>query len=536
MNNKKNNKFRPLVFWPPFLILFVILVIGFTSQETFVNVMNAAKGWLWGNFKWLFVGYGLAAVIVCVYAYCSKFGDVIIGGKDAKPFLNKFNWFAISLCTTIAAGLMFWGAAEPIYLMNETAPYFQLEPNSPQSAVFAMSQMFLHWGITPYAIYALAATLFAYVYYNMKKPFSLGSCLSPLMGDRSTRGRFADFIDALCIFVLCAGMIGSLSTGAFSIAGGVSNVTGIPNNSVMMILIMTAIIITFTISASSGLMRGIKWLSSFNVYIFAFLIVSVFILGRPTFILNFACESFGNFLDGFFFRNLFTDSMDLGNSSWSALGNMKVGYWASYLAWAPVTALFLGKLAKGYKIKDCIFINLFVPTIFSMIWIAIFGGTSISMHLENSFIPLLESKGAEAIVYKIFDILPFKTFFIVVFVIATFISFVTAADSNTNAIASVCTKGLSDGKAEAPIYLKIIWGAVIGSMAAIMAIFTGVGGAKIVASIGGFPSLFLQIASCVAFVMIIRNSKRFDLCEQEGMIESSSVKIDKGSSVTNIAE
>lgn len=99
-------------------------------------------------------------------------------------------------------------------------------------------------------------------------------------------------------------------------------------------------------------------------------------------------------MDSFFMRNLFTDSMNLGNSSWSSLGNMKVGYWASYLAWAPVTALFLGKLARGYKIRDCIIINLFVPTVFSMIWVSIFGGTAIHMHMQESLIPLLETSGA----------------------------------------------------------------------------------------------------------------------------------------------
>lgn len=198
----------------------------------------------------------------------------------------------------------------------------------------------------------------------MKKPFSLGACISPLLGERATKGRLADIIDALCIFILCAGMSGSLSTGAFSVAGGISNITGIPTNGIMLIIVMAAIILVYTISASSGIMKGIKWLSSFNVYIFSFLILFIFLFGPTKFILNFGVESVGELMDSFFMRNLFTDSMNLGNSSWSSLGNMKVGYWASYLAWAPVTALFLGKLARGYKIRDCIIINLFVPTVF----------------------------------------------------------------------------------------------------------------------------------------------------------------------------
>ena len=97
-----------------------------------------------------------------------------------------------------------------------------------------------------------------------------------------------------------------------------------------------------------------------------------------------------------------------------------------------------------------------------------------------------------------------------VFVLATFISFVTAADSNTNAIASVCTSGMSEEQMEAPVSMKILWGVIIGAMAAVMAGFTGVGGAKTLASIGGFPSMFLQMASCAALIKIMRNPGKYD--------------------------
>ena len=149
---KRKSRLRGWVFWPPFLVLLMVLILGFVSQDAFLKVVNGVKDWIWGNFKWLFSGYGLAAVGVCFYACFSKFGNTVIGGKDAKPILGKFNWFAISLCTTIAAGLMFWAAAEPLYLMSDPSPFFDIEPNSPQAAVFAMAQMYLHWGITPLSL------------------------------------------------------------------------------------------------------------------------------------------------------------------------------------------------------------------------------------------------------------------------------------------------------------------------------------------------------------------------------------------------
>ena len=133
----------------------------------------------------------------------SPIAQVKIGGKKAKPLLSKWRWFTITLCTTIAIGILFWGTAEPIYHLHAPPVGLGITPNSTEAAIFSLSTMFLHWTFTPYGIYTLASLMFALVYYNLKQPFNLGSLLYPLIGDRA-HGKLSKVIDAICLYALVA--------------------------------------------------------------------------------------------------------------------------------------------------------------------------------------------------------------------------------------------------------------------------------------------------------------------------------------------
>jgi choline-glycine betaine transporter len=82
-------------------------------------------------------------VLVVIGVFFSPLGRVKIGGEDARPLLSRFNWFAVVLCTTIAVGIIFWSAAEPIYHLTQPPESFDIRPNSAQAELFTMSALFL---------------------------------------------------------------------------------------------------------------------------------------------------------------------------------------------------------------------------------------------------------------------------------------------------------------------------------------------------------------------------------------------------------
>ena len=152
----ENSKIRIMTFFPPFIILVAFLVLSLVDQETFLGIINNINNWIIKNLGWAASILALAIVIVAVVAMFSKFGDVRIGGEDAKPELSNFSWFTIALTTTMAAGVLFWGPGEPIahYAYPPTELY-GVEPSTSGSLKFAMETMFLHWTIVPYCMYTV---------------------------------------------------------------------------------------------------------------------------------------------------------------------------------------------------------------------------------------------------------------------------------------------------------------------------------------------------------------------------------------------
>ena len=292
--------------------------------------------------------------------------------------LSFRNWFAITLTTTIAAGITFWGIAEPIYHLTTPPDSLGLEPNSPQAAIFSMSTMYLHWTITPYAIYCIPALMFAFAYYNMKRPFSLGSTLAPLFGDK-VDGKLGKTIDAVCLYTLALGMASAMGTSILNISGGVNYLTGMESSPLLWGVIAAVVMVTFIISASTGLMKGIRILSDINFKLFLFIIVFMFVVGPTAFLLNLGTESFGNYLTNFFDKSLFTGAA--GGDQWPQWWT--TFYWANWFSWAAITALFLGRIAYGQTVRAVILVNFVLPAVFSGIWMTIFSGTSIYLQLND---------------------------------------------------------------------------------------------------------------------------------------------------------
>jgi glycine betaine transporter len=493
------------VFWIPFLFLTASAIYSLIDVENFLYLTKTANDWILNYFGWLFSLSTLFFLGIVVTIYFSPLGKVRIGGKDASPILNKWRWFSITLCTTIATGILFWGAAEPIYHLHAPPVGLGIEPNSVNAAKFSLSTMFLHWTFTPYGIYTLAGLTFALVYYNLKQPFSLGSLLYPLIG-KSAYGAIGSTIDAVCLFSLVAGMAASLGSGILTIAGGLNLFTDLATTPFLLAIIALVVVCTFIISAGTGLMKGIRILSDLNIKLFFGLCAFVFFFGPTSFILKFGVESFGDYLQHFFERSLYTGAS--ANDNWA--NSWTIFYWANWLAWTPITALFLGRLAVGYTVKDFIRINLLYPSLFSCFWMMIFSGSAIYYDFiaENgSLNAVLQAGGAENVIYALFAKLPFTTVISGIFLFIAFLSYVTAADSNTTAMGGISATGISPSNPEPPLWIKIAWGATVGIIAWVMVAFAGIDGIKMASNLGGFPALFLILAVAFSLIKLAQQHK-----------------------------
>lgn len=483
------------------------LVYSLVDFADFFNFAKAANDWILSQFGWLFSLASFAAVILLGWVCISPLGRIRIGGPDARPIISRWNWFAITLCTTVAIGILFWGAAEPMFHVNDPPAFSGAAPHSEAAARFALSTMFLHWTITPYALYSVPALAFALAYFNLGRPYSLSGPLSLVFG-RIATGRAGALIDAVGLYALVAGVAASLGVGVMTISGGIERVTGAPDTAWLRFFVTAAIVGVFVASSISGIQRGIRILSDINVKFF-FALAFFLLLAGPTFsILGLGLQAIGEYVADFVPASLALGAR--ADSPW--MKDWTIFYFANWLAWAPITAMFLGRISVGYTVREFLVFNLAAPAAFSAFWMTVFGGAAIRIDaLENGALSqALEARGANAVVYALFDAFPMAPFIIAMFVVLTFISFVTAMDSNTHSIASICMKkSRSEEDAQKLGFpIKIFWGALVGAVAWVMTSTTGIEGVRMLSNLGGAPGLAILI--CMGLAIIIMRVRWLD--------------------------
>lgn len=507
MQQSNIGKINKWVFYPPLLLILGTVIFSQVNHELFMEVIGIANAWVLDKFGWLFTWSSFVFILLLAITYFSPLAKIKIGGEKAEPLLSKWKWFAISICTTIATGILFWGCAEPLYHYATPPKGLGIAENSAESLEFAMSTMYMHWSFTPYGIYCITGLVFALVYYNLKKPFRMSSLLYPIT-QKDGRNLQNNILDVICLYALVLGMSASLGSGILSLLGGLEHLFGMEKTNALMGIVGILIIASFIVSAVTGLQKGIKWLSNFNIIAFIFIAIYVFTLGYPMETLSMGAIGIKDYIIDFIPR-----STNLGSSlddEW--LNSWSIFYWANWFAWAPIASLFLGRISRGYTVRDYIHFNLIIPSIFAIIWMTITSGITLHLNeiLDNGLYELMTKNGEESVIYEVFSHLHFGKALSIFTLCIIFLSYVTAADSNISAMSSISSSNSQENDGEAPTFIKIIWGLVIGGLAYIMLSTNGINGIRILSVLGGFPALFIIILAAISLIRMLLNRKMLE--------------------------
>jgi choline-glycine betaine transporter len=507
-------KIRWVVFLPPWIIAIAISILNLTNYNAFIAVMNATVGWILKYFSWLFSLTTCMVLALVGIAYFSPIKNVRFGGSGSKPLVSYPNFVVIVLCTIMGSGLMLWASAEPLIHMHSPPANIIAGAGSGDAILWGMENILLEWTFTPMALYSLPTILFAFVFYNMKKPFTVGSMLTLKFGEEtlsatSTTTKIDAVVDNVCLFALTMGMAASLGTGILLVAGGLEEVTNgaILSNPNVWSICGLVFVVVFVGSASSGLTKGIQFLSKINSWFYFILGIFVFLAGPTIYILDLCIESFGAYISDFFKISLWTSAA--WADGWSTL--WPIFYWCVWLAWMPISVVFLGRIARGYTVRETLNVVFIIPSVFSVLWLVIFSGTAINFDLAGLGIyDAMQKGGTAAATYAVLENLPLPVITIPLFLITAFLAYVTSAGANTNAIAGLCTSGLTPNDSESPVILKIVWGITIGTLCIIVLGAYDIEGIKLLSYLGGFPIVFMMIIFMANFIRIMRNPRKFD--------------------------
>ena len=512
--NMNKFKARPIAFWPAIILLLISVVFCIVNEELFYSAVSSANSRLMANFGGVFSIVGFLTVLGCTIAYLSPLGDVRIGGDNAKPIFSNVKSFYITLCTTIAAGVVFWGTVEPMYHLSAPPASLGIEPFSPEAIRFTMETMFLHWTITPYAIYCLPTIIFAFAFYNMKKPFSISSQFAPVVKTLGSNRIFTQVIDGVSLLCIAAGMASTFATGTLNMAGASESIFGVSAISFgTWTAILSLAIIIFLISSASGLKKGIKILSNINMQVYWVLLAIIILFGPFSYVLNLGTEALGGYIGGFFEKSFMTGAAagDMWPQWWTTF------YWANWMAWAPVAACFLGRVAFGHTVKEIVQYTLIWPALFGVVWMTLFSGTAIYLQVNGlvDLVALLNEGNAQSIPYAVLGYFPLAKITIPFFLLITFLSFVTSADSTTNAMASLSSEGITPEHEEAPLWIKAVWGIGIGIISLVMLKAAGINGIKMLSNLGGAPATIFEALAFISLIMIAKNPGKYSKIDKE---------------------
>ncbi|MBN3519148.1 BCCT family transporter [Algoriphagus lutimaris] len=493
------------VFWPSFILLILAVLFSILFPDSFINFVEQIQQALLSNFSLGFSWVSFAMTIIVLVTFFLPIGNRRIGGEHAQPRLPRLSWFAIVLCTTIAVGILFWGSAEPLSHFLFPPEFKNLEGKSVAAADFSLGALFFHWGFTPYAIYVVPALTFSLFFYQNKNKPSISLAARPLLGSNLNK-RWENIIDGISLFSLVAGMAGALGAGILSLSGGFLKLFPDWNMGILSGVITLVILLTFVISSSTGIERGIKNLSLINLFFFILIALLFVFLGEGGKILSSLKMGFIEYGKNFFDLSL---QWNGAGSSWTY--DWSVFNFAMWMAWAPVTAIFLGKIAYGRTIREFLIFNWFLPVLFCLIWMGVFGGTTLDLAIlkPEFYQNLFQTSGPESIIYQVFEDLGYFKLFSYLFILAIFISYVTAADSSTDALASLSMKKINKDPFQSDTNLKIIWGTLIAFLAWIMILFSGIDGVRILSVIAGVPALFFLLIVTVSLFLLVLNPKKY---------------------------
>jgi len=491
------------------LVLFVAMLAAILiNAEAFYDVlynlvMNNA---MWG-LGWFSSLVCLAMVIFCVVVMVTPLGKVKLGGPNAKPKFTMMQWFGISLCTGIGAGVVFWGSAEPLIFAMEPPAYTGLEPGSNGAVLWSMVRCFMQWGLTPYATCVVTGVILAYLILNKGAPFKTSSMLIPIFGKDVVNSKWANAFDAWSAFALTAAVAGGLGYGAMQLSTAVDAFAGIKPNMFIYIAIIAVMFVCYNASAISGLRSGITWLSNKNVQLFFILLIFVFLAGPTTYICNLFTESLGSYINEFFANSLNTAPYP-DSGMWPQ--NWDMYWWVDWMAYAPLLGLFMVRCANGRTLREFVLIEWLLPALFGIVWFTVFGGTILHAQLWEGmdFLTIYLEQGAEALTLATFDALPvLSTVAKIVMLVIITISLVTQCDSMAVTLAGMSMEG-ADENTEPPIFLKLFWGTVFAVVAAVFVVLGGIGGVKTIKSFAGIPMCFICLACMVGFCKFILNRPR----------------------------
>lgn len=496
------------------------VIWGFTDRDGLSATSTAALNWVMEYTGWLFMLLASLFVVFVLWLALGKFGNIPLGKDGEKPEFRTISWISMMFAAGTGIGLMFYGVAEPLYHFISPPPG-TVDGQTPAAIQTAMATSIFHWTLHPWSMYAVVGIALAYGTYRLGRRQLISEAFTSIFGVRAVEGPVGKFINILAIFATLFGTAASLGLGALQIGSGLtSNGWAGEIGTPILVVIVAVLTFCFVASAVSGVSRGIQWLSNINMVLAVVLALIVFVAGPTLFILNLIPSAIGDYVRDLAEMSSRTEAVgDEALRAW--MSGWTIFYWAWWISWTPFVGLFVARISRGRTIRQFVTGVILVPSVVSIVWFGIFGGTAINLQQtagasgnpDGAVAKLVD--GAPAVdfngsLFELIKLLPLPAWVIpVVIALAMLlitIFFVTSGDSASLVMGSLS----SNGSSEPNRGVIVFWGTLTGAVAAVMLLAGGdepaeaLSGLQRITIVAALPFIIVMLLLCFALAKDLR--------------------------------
>lgn len=496
----------------------ILWAIAFPDQAA--SVLGALNSIILASFNYWYVYSVAFFLILCfVLALWPTAGRMKLGVEEDKPEFTNFSWFSMMFGAGIGIGMLTFATAEPMYHFAANPATIQgiTEGSTAGNVRDAYIWSFTHWGLAAWACYAIVGLALAFFSYRRGLPLTIRSALTPIFGQKLS-GPVGHVVDIVAVVATVLGVAQTLGFGVEQFISGLSrigfgdwlysvNEAGERSSSTLGIIFALIVIMgASTLSALSGVGKGIKWLSNINMGL-SFFILAFFLLFGSTFfgaqalvvgLFDYLVSIPGNFLTVWS-----ADGTETGDALASWQGGWTIFYWAWWIAFAPFVGVFLARISKGRTIREYVLGAMMIPAVMCFVWFALVGGTAIDLELTGVADGAIAGAGQADQLFAMLSVmlsdgLAYIMSVVVVILLLTYL--VTSADSAVLIINTINAAGDEGPKARPHI---LFWGAALAFVVGGLIIAGGLGAIQTAMVIGALPFSLVMVLMGLSLIRAI---------------------------------
>ncbi len=483
----------PKTNWPVFIISGVLILAmaayAGLAPDNAAEVLGNTTAWIGSNLGWFYVLTATITVVFVLTVAFSKAGRIRLGPDHSRPKFNTFSWASMLFAAGIGVDLMFFAVAEPVTMYFDPPTGGGEDMQAAKDAVvFAM----FHYGLTGWSIYALMGMAFGYFAYRLNMPLAIRSALYPLIGKR-IHGPIGDGVDIAAMLGTVFGVTASLGIGVVQLSYGIHLIFDVEQGFGLQAALIIIAITVATLSAVSGVDKGIRFLSELNVYLAIALMVYIVAVGKTSFLFDAIVMNIGDYISSFpsWTMDTYTFSPDpAATAEW--MQGWTLFFWAWWIAWGTFVGLFLARISRGRTLRQFIFGTLTFPFLFILMWMSFFGNTALDLVRDGQHEEFAKNTidTPEQGFYDLLSEFPLSGIIIFVTTLVGLLLYITSADSGA-LVMSNFTSRITDSRQDGSRWLRIFWSVTVGLLTLALLQLDGIETVQSATVVMGLPFAFV---------------------------------------------